>query len=151
MTLAQSVQQIVNPVIVDKVVGAKKVSPEKALANKKKDSKKKDAKTSRVVSEITTLRAQLKALSGAPVSPMMTIDQLKAKIEELKNPQPVVETKERVIPSKPQGIGNFVVTQLKAKVTPKDVLAQVKEKFPSAKTSMACVYWYASKINQGLL
>lgn len=157
MNTSDLVQQIVNPAVVDKVIGAVKVSPEKALAKVKKAKAKTEAKTKavKVVSELNQLRAELKALSGAPVSPLMTIEQIKASIDacnvEKTREALAPETKEKVIPSKPQGIGAFCITQLKAKVAPKDVLAQVKEKFPTAKTSMACVYWYASKINQGLL
>lgn len=150
MNTVDLVQQIVNPTVIDKVVGAKKVSPEKALA-KVKASKKKEAKTTKVVSELNQLRAELQALSGAPCSPLMTIEQIKAKIEEAKQPQPTEEVKAKVIPSKPQGIGAYCVEQLKAGTAPKDVLIGALIKFPTAKTSMACVYWYASKINQGLL
>lgn len=154
MELSKLVSQVTNPVVVDKVAGAVKVSPEKALAKNKK-AKAKTSTAVEVVSELQTLRAQLKELTGAPVSPKMTVDNIKAAIakatEEKAAEAKATQPKEKVIPSKPQGIGNFIVGELKLKTAPKDVLAKVKEKFPSAKTSMACVYWYASKINQGLL
>jgi hypothetical protein len=144
--LSLVVAQTVAPVSAPVAPKAKRVSPAKLEAKAK-------AKQAKVVSELNTLRAELKALTGGVVSPLMTVEQIKAKIEELKNPTPevVVEEKARVIPSKPQGIGAFCIAQLKAGTKPKDVLIQVKEKFPSAQTSMACVYWYASKIKAGIL
>jgi hypothetical protein len=154
-----NVLQLVAPVVVAPI-NARKVSPEKALAKAKITKKAKpSAKAEVVVTELNALRSELQALSGAPCSPKMTIDQLKAKIEAIKNPTPEPEEVEevevvekvKVIPSKPQGIGAFCVAQLKTGLAPKVVLEQALEKFPSAKTSMACVYWYASKIKQGLL
>lgn len=154
-----NVLQLVAPQVVAPI-NARKVSPEKALAKAKKaKASVPSTKAVVVVTELNALRAELQELSGAPCSPKMTIDQLKAKIEAIKNPQPIEEEVEeveevekvRVIPSKPQGIGAFCVAQLKEGLSPKQVLANALEKFPSAKTSMACVYWYASKIKQGLL
>ena len=52
--------------------------------------------------------------------------------------------------SKPKklGIGKEIVKLLKEGKTPKIVLEEILEKFGS-KTTMACVYWYKSKINKG--
>lgn len=152
-----NVTQLIAPQVAT-ITKARKVSVEKIVAQSKK-TKAPSTKAIEVVSEIAALRTTLQELSGAPCSPKMTIEQLKAKIEDLKNPQPLEEEVEEmevaekvhVIPSKPQGIGAFCVAQLKEGQSPKQVLANALEKFPSAKTSMACVYWYASKINQGLL
>ena len=150
-----NVSQLVAPVVV--APKGRVVSPEKALAKAKKAKPSTEAVV--VVTELNALRAELQELSGAPCSPKMTIEQLKLKIEALKNPapepeevaEPEVVEKARVIPAKAQGIGAFCVAQLKTGLAPKVVLEQALEKFPSAKTSMACVYWYASKIKQGLL
>ena len=147
-SLSSAVQQVVNPSF-DTNKGTKH-SPAKATTKAKKAKASTKAKTTKVVSAITKARAELKKLSGAPVSPSMTLDAINAKIKELST-KPTIEVKAKVIPSKPVGIGNYCVSRLKAKVAPKEVLAEVKAKFPTAKTSMACVYWYASKINQGLL
>ena len=149
-----NVSQLVGPVVV--APKGRKVSPEKLLAKAKAKPSKKSVE---VVTELTALRTELQALSGAPCSPMMTIDQLKAKIEAIKNPAPEVEEAEeevvvekvKVIPAKAQGIGAHCVSLLKGGMKPKDVLLNALITFPEAKTSMACVYWYASKIKQGLL
>jgi hypothetical protein len=150
-----NVSQLVAPVVVAPIKG-RKVSPEKLLAKAKAKPTKKPVE---VVTELSALRTELQALSGAPVSPIMTIDQLKAKIEAIKHPVPEVEEPEeapvvekvRVIPAKAQGIGAHCVNLLKGGMKPKDVLINALITFPEAKTSMACVYWYASKIKQGLL
>lgn len=149
MLLTQPLVAVVNP------ANVRKVSPEKALvkAKKAKDTKP-SAKATKVVSELTALRAELTKLTGAPCSPNMTIKQLQAKIEEAKAPiveEVEVEAKTRVIPAKPQGIGAFCIAQLKEGIAPKTVLTSALLKFPEAKTSMACVYWYSSKIKAGLL
>jgi hypothetical protein len=150
-----NIAQLLTPVVAAPSK-ARKVSPEKLLAKAKAKPTKKPVE---VVTELSALRTELQALTGAPVSPIMTIEQLKAKIEAVKNPVPEVEEPEeievvekvRVIPAKAQGIGAYCVAELKAGGKPKDVLASALAKFPEAKTSMACVYWYASKIKQGLL
>ncbi len=43
------------------------------------------------------------------------------------------------------GIGAFCVSKLKEGWSAKEVLELVLESFPQAKTSIKCVYWYASK------
>lgn len=133
----------------------RKIKGDKVAKQAKARSAKPQApKASKVVSELNALRTELKALTGAPVSPLMTIEQIKAKIEEVKNPAPEpveVEPKAKVIPSKPQGIGAYCVSRLKEGAKPKDVLAEVMVKFDNPKTTMACVYWYASKIKAGVL
>lgn len=148
--LTALVSQVVTPTIVSPK--AKKVSPAKLEAKNKKAA-------SKIVTELTALRTELQDLSGAPVSPLMTIEQLKTKIETLKNPVPEVEeveeveetTKAKVIPAKPQGIGAHCISLLKTGMTPKNVLLNTLITFPEAKTSMACIYWYASKIKAGVL
>lgn len=155
--LTALVTQVVAPSVVSPK--AKKVSPAKLQAKNKKEAAK-------IVTELTALRTELQELSGAPVSPLMTIEQLKAKIEEVKNPVPEVEeveeveettkakvipTKAKVIPAKPQGIGAHCISLLKTGMTPKNVLLNTLITFPEAKTSMACIYWYASKIKAGVL
>jgi hypothetical protein len=42
-------------------------------------------------------------------------------------------------------IGSLSVELLRRGLEPKDVLAKVKQVFPAAKTTMACIYWYASQ------
>lgn len=48
------------------------------------------------------------------------------------------------------GVGKFIREQLAEGFTPKDILANVQETFPEAKTTMACIYWYRNdeKIKQ---
>ena len=50
---------------------------------------------------------------------------------------------------KSQGIGKRIVQHLKDGKTPKETLELILKEFDS-KTTMACVYWYKSKINKGL-
>ena len=50
---------------------------------------------------------------------------------------------------KSQGIGKRIVQHLKDGKTPKETLELILKEF-SSKTTMACVYWYKSKINKGL-
>lgn len=148
--LTALVSQVVAPAVV--TPKAKKVSPAKLQAKNKKEA-------SKIVTELTALRSELQELSGAPVSPLMTIEQLKTKLEALKNPAPEVEeteeveetTKAKVIPAKPQGIGAHCVSLLKTGMAPKNVWLNTLSTFPEAKTSMACIYWYASKIKAGVL
>ena len=46
-------------------------------------------------------------------------------------------------------ISSRIVEQLKAGVAPKAVLEVIQKEFKNCKTSMACVYWFKSKINCG--
>lgn len=154
MSLSTLVSQTVAPVIAPKQPTGKKVSPEKLLAAKKKA----DKKQTELSTKLTELRAELKELSGAPVSPLMTADQIVVAINKAKNPEPVVEeplpkikdTSNWVKPSKPQGIGVFVVERLKAGIAPIEVLKQLKEAKPTANTSIGCVYAYVRDIKVGL-
>ena len=70
----------------------------------------------------------------------------------------VVETQEVETPTvevsakpKARGIGKRIVELLKAETPTKTVLETIKTEFEGCKTTMACVYWYASKINLGQL
>ncbi len=51
--------------------------------------------------------------------------------------------------TKKLGIGKRTVELLKDGVKPAEVLATLLEEFPTAKTSIKCVYWYSSKIKTG--
>ena len=105
------------------------------------------------VRTIKELRAELKEKSGAPVSPKMTLAEIileLSKVDEapqLDDANVVIKVK----PSKPQGIGAKILELLKAGTTPKETLETIQATFEGCKTTMACVYWYKSKINQGLM
>jgi hypothetical protein len=50
-------------------------------------------------------------------------------------------------PGPKQGIGAMVCELiLEKKLSPKDILAKVLETYPSAKTTMKCIYWYFSHL-----
>ena len=59
------------------------------------------------------------------------------------------EDEAETVKPKARGIGKRIVELLKNKVPTKTVLETIKTEFEGCKTSMACVYWYASKINLG--
>lgn len=151
-----NVSQLLNPIL-DTQPAGRKVSPAKLLTKAKTKASVPSAKAL----EITALRLELSTLTGAPVSPMMSVESLAKTIAKAKLPVEVevkveeeeeeVETKVRVIPAKAQGIGAHCVKLLKSGMIPKNVLVNALVTFPEAKTSMACVYWYASKIKQGKL
>ena len=142
-----NIQQLITPASTVTPINARTVKPSKLV------------KPSKVAIQIEALRLELSTLTNAPCSPLMGVESLtkaiaKAKlpqIEEVEVEEVEVEEKVRVIPSKPQGIGAHCVSLLKGGMKPKDVLINALITFPNAKTSMACVYWYASKIKQGLL
>jgi len=67
-------------------------------------------------------------------------------VEEFNNEETQVEVKTKE--KKNQGIGKFIIKKLKSGLNPKDVLKEVLNEFHS-NTTMACVYWYKSKINKG--
>lgn len=48
--------------------------------------------------------------------------------------------------AKPKGptIGATAIELLKGGMSAKDTLAKIQEQFPGAKTTMACIYWYAN-------
>ena len=52
--------------------------------------------------------------------------------------------------AKPKTIAASIIAGLQAGRAPKDVLAAVLKKHKSA-TTIACVYWYKSRINRGLI
>jgi hypothetical protein len=56
---------------------------------------------------------------------------------------------EKTVKTKKLGIGKRIVELLKDKTPTKTVLETIKLEFEGCKTTMACVYWYASKINLG--
>ena len=148
-----NVSQLLNPTL-DTQPAGRKVSPAKLLTKAKTKASVPSAKAL----EITALRLELSTLTGAPVSPMMSVESLTKAIIKAKLPEEVeaeeveeVMIKAKVIPAKSQGIGAHCVSLLKSGMIPKNVLVNTLVTFPEAKTSMACVYWYASKIKQGLL
>ena len=63
--------------------------------------------------------------------------------------KPIIKTKNKA--SKPVGITKYIVQELKAGVHAKDVLVGVHATFPTANTTLACVYWCASKIKSGAM
>ena len=121
-------------------------TPEEVTAHKAK----KDAPFS--TDALAVLQAKCQELSGAPCSPTMSGHDLIEKIMELQALSTVeVEDKKIVKPSKPQGIGAKILELLKAGTSPKDTLKIIQETFEDCATSMACVYWYKSKINTGIM
>ena len=52
--------------------------------------------------------------------------------------------------TKEGSIADTTVALLKAGNKPKDVLTMILEKHAGAKTTLACVYWYKTRINKGL-
>jgi hypothetical protein len=106
------------------------------------------------VPTIKELRAQLAKASGAPVSPKMSQASIILALSKLKD-QPHTDDANVVIKpktSKPVlGIGARILKELKAGTSPKDTLQIIHDNFEGCKTTMACVYWYKSKINNGLM
>ncbi len=107
----------------------------------------------KAIPTIKELRKELQAKSGAPCSPKMSMAEIilaLSKVEEV--PQlDDVNVVIKVKPSKPQGIGAKILELLKSGVSPKETLETIQATFEGCKTTMACVYWYKSKINQGLM
>lgn len=61
----------------------------------------------------------------------------------------VAEVQDEVVKTtKKLGIGKRIVELLKSGIEPKVVLEEILKEFNS-KTTIACVYWYKSKINKG--
>lgn len=83
--------------------------------------------------------------SAKPNSPIVKVE-----VKEVIT-APVVVKEVVVKAEKPMGIGKIIVQQLKAGQKPKEVLEMIKIGHPDCKTTMACVYWYASKINGGYM
>ena len=106
------------------------------------------------VPTIKELRAQLAKASGAPVSPKMSQASIILALSKLKD-QPRTDDANVVIKpktSKPVlGIGARILKELKAGTSPKETLEIIQATFEGCKTTMACVYWYKSKINNGLM
>lgn len=157
-----NVQQLVSPQSVVIPSTAKKIKPSKVAKQPTK-----------LALEITALREELSALTGAPCSPLMGVESLTKAIVKAKLPPAPefteteiaqqmdeaideyflapVSTKQRTKPSKPVGITKYIVARLKEGIAAKDVLVGVYATFPTAQTSLACVYWCASKIKSGAM
>jgi hypothetical protein len=144
-----NIQQLVSPTVVTPI-NARKVKPSKVTKSKVPSS---------LALEITALREELSTLTGAPCSPLMGVESLTKAIAKAKLPpepeveevEVVVTEKTRTVPSKPVGITKYIVARLKEGVKAKDVLVGVYATFPTAQTSLACVYWCASKIKAGVM
>ena len=54
-------------------------------------------------------------------------------------------------PAKKGTIAATIIAALRKQTAPAKVLAQVLKKHKGAKTSIACVYWYKSRMNRGLI
>ena len=108
----------------------------------------------KAIPTIKELRKELQAKSGAPGSPKMSMASIILKLNELAS-QPQINDDANVViktkATKPQGIGNKILELLKAGTSPKETLEIIQTTFEGCKTTMACVYWYKSKINQGLM
>jgi hypothetical protein len=108
----------------------------------------------KAIPTIKELRKELQAKSGAPCSPKMSMASIILKLNELAS-QPQINDDANVViktkATKPQGIGNKILELLKSGVSPKETLETIQATFEGCKTTMACVYWYKSKINQGLM
>ena len=69
-----------------------------------------------------------------------------AKVQEVM-PKPTIEKPTTKKPGPKQGIGAMVCELILAKeLSPKDILATVLETYPTAKTTMKCIYWYFSHL-----
>ena len=107
-----------------------------------------------------------RASTGVPCSPLMTTQELikevacgsvapeftEAELNAIKDAEAVALAQATApTPQAPRtkkmGIGKYIVSYLSQGLSPKDVLALIGARFPEAKTSMACVYWYQSKLN----
>jgi hypothetical protein len=108
----------------------------------------------KAIPTIKELRKELQAKSGAPCSPKMSMASIILKLNELAS-QPQINDDANVViktkATKPQGIGNKILELLKSGVSPKETLETIQATFEGCKTTMACVYWYKSKINNGLM
>lgn len=94
------------------------------------------------------LRTELAVLSGAPVSMNMTREYIEKKIAEIKAEQEAAKPQVTKTPRKP-GVGARQIELLKSGMKAEEVLSTIQSEFPDAKTSIKCVYWYASKIRCG--
>lgn len=97
------------------------------------------------------LRAELALRTCAFVSPNMTTDQVRRRLESLD-----VEAKVKAVKAKPNapktqrlGVGKRQVELLKEGKSVDEVFAIIQAEFPTAKTTKACVAWYKSKIKAG--
>jgi hypothetical protein len=82
-------------------------------------------------------------------NPNPELNQAEAKlVEEAEKQEAQVQEVEAQAPSKKKGIGKRIVELLKGGMEPKTVLEEILKEFGS-KTTIACVYWYKSKINKG--
>jgi len=80
----------------------------------------------------------------------------KAKVEkkpvEKKETAVKKEVEKKPVKGKKQGIGNYVYEILKTKegweFTNTEILEKVKNQFPEAKTTIACISWYRGQINK---
>jgi hypothetical protein len=117
-----NVQQLIAPTAAP-IVAARKVKPSKVTKAKPLAPKT----PSPLALQITALREELTALTGAPCSPLMGVESLTKAIAKAKLPaEPELpetedqelstEPKARVIPAKAQGIGAHCVNLLKAGV-----------------------------------
>lgn len=68
-------------------------------------------------------------------------------VGEPKGTGKAVKAAKEAAPAKVKGptIQSVAIAALKEGKGAKETLAIVKEQFPDAKTSMACIYWYANK------
>lgn len=66
---------------------------------------------------------------------------------EAKGTGKAVKAAKDAAPAKEKGptIQSVAIAALKAGTSAKDTLALVLKEFPNAKTSIACIYWYANK------
>lgn len=54
-------------------------------------------------------------------------------------------------PAKRETVGDYACELLTKEADVQKVLEAVLKKFPTAKTSVKCIYWYRSRMNRGML
>lgn len=78
------------------------------------------------------------------------VAQLDARCTALEAEPAKAEKLAKACNTKEGSIADTTVALLKAGNKPKDVLSMILEKHAGAKTTLACVYWYKTRINKGL-
>jgi len=65
--------------------------------------------------------------------------------------QAQTQAKAKTAKPKAKTIAASIIAGLQAGTSPQDVLKKVLKKHKEAKTTIACVYWYKSRMNRGLI
>ena len=88
---------------------------------------------------------QIKKFSCSKRGAIAMVQEVMPEVQEVMPEVPKPTTKKK--PGPKQGIGHMVCELILAKeLGPKDILAVVLKAYPSAKTTMKCIYWYYSHL-----